>query len=366
MRIVNATEIFSAELKEFMCSAVQRRRDDDGFGRSRGGKSRNATTDLDSDDGNRLVCVTGGVSYLGRAIVKRLLVHGYSVRIVVDCAEDKEKVSEIEADAETASYSNRVSSVISRLTEAECLVKAFEGCCGVFHTAAFVDPAGISGYSKSMAELEAKVSENVIEACTRTCTVRKCVFTSSLLACTLQEKSFNNLDHHYVINEESWSDEQLCIDNKLWYALGKLKAEKTAWRIADSKGLKLATICPALITGHDFFQCNSTSTLAYLKGAKEMYSNGLLATIDVNRLAKAHVCLWEGLSNKTTFGRYICYDNILSRNGAENLAKDIGVQIEKICGSDANAQVSSPNLQISDKKILDLMSRSLRCCFHES
>ena len=55
-------------------------------------------------------------------------------------------------------------------------------------------------------------------------------------------------------------------DSQLWYALGKLKAEKAAWRIADSKGLKLATICPALITGPDFFQLNSTSTLAYLKG----------------------------------------------------------------------------------------------------
>lgn len=84
MRVVRSTEKFSAELKEFMCAAVQRRRDEEGFRGSRGGKSRNAV-DLDFDAGNRLVCVTGGVSYLGRAIVKRLLVHGYSVRIVVDC-----------------------------------------------------------------------------------------------------------------------------------------------------------------------------------------------------------------------------------------------------------------------------------------
>ncbi|KAG2245312.1 hypothetical protein Bca4012_024194 [Brassica carinata] len=366
MRVVRSTEKFSAELKEFMCAAVQRRRDDDGFRGSRGGKSRNAV-DLDSDAGNRIVCVTGGVSYLGRAIVKRLLVHGYSVRIVVDCPEDKEKVSEMEADAETASYGNRITSVVSRLTETESLVKAFDGCDGVFHTAAFVDPAGISGYSKSMAELEAKVSKNVIEACTRTGSVRKCVFTSSLLACALQDNYLDDFDHS-IINEESWSDEQLCVNNKLWYALGKLKAEKAAWRIADSKGLKLATICPALITGPDFFQLNSTSTLAYLKGAKDMYRNGLLATMDVNRLAKVHVRLWEGLGDKTAFGRYICFDTILSKDGAEKLAKDIGVQIEKICGnsddSDANAGNSSPP-QVSDKKLLDLMSRTLRSCYHE-
>jgi hypothetical protein len=104
-------------------------------------------------------------------------------------------------------------------------------------------------------------------------------------------------------------------------------------------------------------------------GAKEMYSNGLLATMDVNRLAKAHVCLWEGLGNKTAFGRYICFDTILSRDGAEKLAKDIDVQIEKICGnsndSDANTETEA-SLQISDKKLLDLMSRTLRSCYHES
>ena len=62
-------------------------------------------------------------------------------------AEDKEKVSEMEADAETGSHGNRITSVVSRLTEIERLIKAFDGCDGVFHTAAFVDPAGISGYS---------------------------------------------------------------------------------------------------------------------------------------------------------------------------------------------------------------------------
>ena len=100
-----------------------------------------------------------------------------------------------------------------------------------------------------------------------------------------------------------------------------------------------------------------------------MYRNRLLATMDVNRLAKIHVRLWEGLGNKTAFGRYICFDTILSKDGAEKLAKDIGVQIEEICcssdDSEENAETSSTP-QISDKKLLDLMSRTLRSCYHES
>lgn len=53
---------------------------------------------------------------------------------------------------------------------------------------------------------------------------------------------------------------------QLWYALGKLRAEKAAWRIAKERGLKLVTICPGLITGPDFFRRNPTATIAYLKG----------------------------------------------------------------------------------------------------
>lgn len=37
--------------------------------------------------------------------------------------------------------------VMAKLNEVESLCDAFQGCCGVFHTSAFADPAGISGYS---------------------------------------------------------------------------------------------------------------------------------------------------------------------------------------------------------------------------
>lgn len=39
--------------------------------------------------------------------------------------------------------------VMARLSEVESLTEAFNGCRGVFHTAAFVDPAGLSGYTVS-------------------------------------------------------------------------------------------------------------------------------------------------------------------------------------------------------------------------
>jgi nucleoside-diphosphate-sugar epimerase len=53
---------------------------------------------------------------------------------------------------------------------------------------------------------------------------------------------------------------------QLWYALGKLRAERVAWRIAKETRLKLATICPGLITGPEFCDRNPMATIAYLKG----------------------------------------------------------------------------------------------------
>lgn len=41
-------------------------------------------SDCDDDSEEKLVCVTSGVSFLGLAVVNRLLVRGYSVRIIVN------------------------------------------------------------------------------------------------------------------------------------------------------------------------------------------------------------------------------------------------------------------------------------------
>nr|KJB75872.1 hypothetical protein B456_012G062200 [Gossypium raimondii] len=252
--------------------------------------------------------------------------------------------------------SNKISVVIAKQTEIQGLMEAFDGCRGVFHTSAFVDPSGISGYSKSMAEIEVKASENVMKACARTSSVRNCVLTSSLLACIWRDSSQHDLP--LLVNHDSWSNEALCMEKKLWFALGKLKAEKVAWKIAEEMSLKLTTICPGLITGPQFSHRNPTATIAYLKGAQEMYAKGLLATVDVIRLAEAHVAVFEAM-NKTAFGRYICFDRIIARDEeAEKLASEIGIPPNRICGN--SLEFIPTHFELSNKKLNNLMSRTIR------
>ncbi|OAY25737.1 cinnamoyl-CoA reductase-like SNL6 isoform X1 [Manihot esculenta] len=342
------------ELKRLLvaCAGLGRRKDQEDF---QGSRFPSEDFDVEDDGAQKLVCVTSGVSFLGLAIVNRLLRRGYSVRIIVHTEEEMEKVREVEG----TNSNNSIKAVMAKLTQIESLLEAFEGCRGVFHTASFTDPAGLSGYSKSMAEIEEKGSENVIMACSRTPSVRNCVLTSSLLACVWRDASLQELSS--VINHDSWSDESLCMDNKLWYALGKLRAERAAWRIAKETGLKLVTICPALITGPHFIHSNPTATIAYLKGAEEMFRDGVLATADVMKLAEAHACLMEAM-DKTAFGRYIYFDNVIkTQDEAEELATMIGMPASKISG---NVSMKSPApFELSNKKILTLMSTALHSCY---
>jgi len=45
------------------------------------------------------------------------------------------------------SAEGRLEAIMTKLTDIDGLQKAFEGCRGLFHTSAFTDPAGLSGYT---------------------------------------------------------------------------------------------------------------------------------------------------------------------------------------------------------------------------
>lgn len=58
-------------------------------------------------------------------------------------ADDVEKLREMEGTREE----NKLQVVMANFADIESLRIAFEGCRGVFHTSAFTDPAGLSGYT---------------------------------------------------------------------------------------------------------------------------------------------------------------------------------------------------------------------------
>ncbi|XP_024975181.1 cinnamoyl-CoA reductase-like SNL6 [Cynara cardunculus var. scolymus] len=361
MGVVRTDESRRAEIEEFRrmllsCSGVVLKVRSEEFNRRRVSAGNGNEYAVDQ----KLVCVTSGVSFLGIAIVKQLLLRGYAVRIIVDNEEDIERLRESETSGEMEGTSrfashNLIGVVVAKFNEQRSLMEAFDGCCTVFHTTAFIDPSGFSGYSKCMAEIEAKAAENIAEACAATASVRNYVFTSSLLTCIWRDTSNNTLPP--VVDHNSWSDESFCNGKKLWYALGKLKAERASWRIAEEKGLKLATICSGLITGPRYFCTNPSSTIAYLKGGQDMYEYGLLASVEVDKLAEAHVQVHEEMK-KSSGGRYVCFDKVVRRpEEVERLEAETGVHIN----TDTVSTVVGFRFELSNRKLDRLMSQVHRC-----
>ncbi|KAK3137907.1 hypothetical protein QOZ80_5AG0362000 [Eleusine coracana subsp. coracana] len=313
----------------------------------------------------RTVCVTGGTSFLGFAVVDRLLRHGYSVRLALETQEDLDKLREIEMFGENGR--DGIWTVMANVMDPQSLNEAFDGCVGVFHTSSLVDPGGISGYTKHMARLEAKAAEQVVEACVRTESVRKCVFTSSLLTCVWRQNYPHDRRFPTTIDENCWSDESFCRDNKLWFALGKTMAEKAAWRAARGTDLKLVTICPGLVTGPGFRRRNPTPSIAYLKGAQAMLGDGLLATADVEKVAEAHVRVYEAMMSDTAGGRYICYDHVVRRpEEFAELQRQLGLRAAPAGGrvlvvSDDDGRAA--RFQLCNRKLAALMSARRRCTY---
>ncbi|XP_010555971.1 PREDICTED: cinnamoyl-CoA reductase-like SNL6 [Tarenaya hassleriana] len=144
MRIISMAEMYGGELTELRSlSAIAAAEEDEekGFGRK---GFRQSINGYELEDNAKTVCVTSGLTFVGRVIVKRLLLLGYSVRVIVDSPDDGSRVREMRD--ETAAFHGEMEAVTAKLTEVGSLVEAFDGCNGVFHTSGFIDSSGVSTY----------------------------------------------------------------------------------------------------------------------------------------------------------------------------------------------------------------------------
>ena len=47
----------------------------------------------------------------------------------------------------------------------------------------------------------------------------------------------------------------------------------------------------------------------YLRGASEMYEDGVLVTVDLGILVDTHICVYEDISS---YGRYLCFNHVIN------------------------------------------------------
>ncbi|PKI46871.1 hypothetical protein CRG98_032682 [Punica granatum] len=71
------------------------------------------------------------------------------------------------------------------------------------------------------------------------------------------------------------------------------------------RGVNMVSINAGLLLGPDLSLANP-----FLKGAAEMYEDGLFVTVDIDYLIDAHICVFEDVSS---YGRHLCFNRAINR-----------------------------------------------------
>ncbi|KAK7386655.1 hypothetical protein VNO78_26989 [Psophocarpus tetragonolobus] len=254
------------------------------------------------DHSANTVCVMDASGPLGTSLVQRLLQRGYNVHASVQ-SHGMEQLSGISADT------NRLMIFHSDPFDYHSITDALSGCSGLFYV--FEPPQDHPNYDEYIAAIEVRAAHNVLEACAQTQTIDKVVFTSSVTAVVWRE------DRKYMdsnMNEKHWSDVNFCRKFKLWHGMSKTMAERTAWGMAMDRGVNMVSVNAGLLTSD-----NLCIKHPYLRGAAEMYEDGVLVTVDLGILVDTHICVYEDVAS---YGRYLCFNHVVdNHNDAVQLAR---------------------------------------------
>ncbi|XP_020096344.1 cinnamoyl-CoA reductase-like SNL6 [Ananas comosus] len=250
----------------------------------------------------KAVCVMDTSAHFGSTLVERLLRRGYTVHAAAyeQGGFDKLKSKSISCE------NKRLRVFRSDPFDYQSIVEAMKGCSGLFYT--FEPPQDQPSYDEFMVEVEVRAAHNVLEACARTETMERVVFTSSVTAVvwkgTEESRQLTPATPEEV-DERDWSEPNFCRKFKLWHALAKTLSEKTAWALAMDRGVDMVSVNAGLVVDPMLSADNP-----YLKGAVEMYDDGVLVTVAIDFLADAHIAVYESPS---AYGRYLCFDRSICR-----------------------------------------------------
>ena len=253
--------------------------------------------------------VTGGTGYVGSWVVKRLLEKGYDVRLTVRNKNKTEKFQHLEAIA--AETPGTMSIWEGDLLQEGSYDEAAAGCELVVHMAS---PFFLSfeDAQRDLVDPAVKGTQNVLNAATKSGTVRKVVLTSSVAAIhgdnvDMKEKGVEQFDESFF-NTSSSVDHQP-------YSYSKVAAEKAAWELHEAQDQwKLVVINPSFVMGPSLTDSSSSESLTFmtdmLKGKFFMGAPHLkFGFVDVRDVAEAHLLAIE---NDDAEGRHLLAESTLS------------------------------------------------------
>ena len=230
------------------------------------------------------VLLTGISGWIAKHTAIELLNAGYEV---LGTIRNKNLVDQTKQTISKYASTEKLSFVELDLLKDDGWNEAAKGCRYIFHVASPF-PMKVSSNRESLLPVAVDGTLRVLNAGLNA-GVEQIIKTSSIVAMFRKP----NRTNPYRFGENDWSDENW-IEGVSDYFLSKTKAEKAAWRLMESKGLKnkLTTINPGGVFGDALDKKGGTSIeyiRQFMKGKFPGAPKFAILISDVKDIAKAHV-----------------------------------------------------------------------------
>ena len=230
------------------------------------------------------VLLTGISGWIAKHTAIELLNAGYEV---LGTIRNKNLVDQTKQTISKYASTEKLSFVELDLLKDDGWNEAAKGCRYIFHVASPF-PMKVSSNRENLLPVAVDGTLRVLNAGLNA-GVEQIIKTSSIVAMFRKP----NRTNPYTFGENDWSDENW-IEGVSDYFLSKTKAEKAAWKLMESKGLKnkLTTINPGGVFGDALDKKGGTSIeyiRQFMKGKFPGAPKFAVLICDVKDIAKAHV-----------------------------------------------------------------------------
>ncbi len=230
------------------------------------------------------VLLTGISGWIAKHTAIELLNAGYEV---LGTIRNKNLVDQTKQTISKYASTEKLSFVELDLLKDDGWNEAAKGCRYIFHVASPF-PMKVSSNRENLLPVAVDGTLRVLNSGLNA-GVEQIIKTSSIVAMFRKP----NRTNPYTFGENDWSDENW-IEGVSDYFLSKTKAEKAAWKLMESKGLKnkLTTINPGGVFGDALDKKGGTSIeyiRQFMKGKFPGAPKFAVLISDVKDIAKAHV-----------------------------------------------------------------------------
>ncbi|XP_062178699.1 NADPH HC-toxin reductase 1-like [Phragmites australis] len=199
------------------------------------------------------VCVTGGASFIGSWLVKKLLERGHTVHATLRNTGDEEKAGLLRRLVPGAA--ERLRLFEADLFDAATFAPAIAGCQFVFHIATLYRLEAAGSMYKNTAEAAVDAVRVILRLCAESKTVKRVIHTASVSTASPLKEEDSGAGYKDFISENCWTS--LNIDYPLRsthfdnYVLSKLQSEKEllSYNDGESPAFEVVTLPLGLVAG---------------------------------------------------------------------------------------------------------------------